>query len=368
LEANKAERFRKASRSGISVVESEGRDGNVYITKELTGVSGNSYVLGAYFSKSDVGQQVFRAINTFFVGFAGLILAVIVAYLLGRRISAPMVEIAKTARKLSAFDIDGLEPLPGSRIREIDNQAEALNNVRRAMREFARYVPRPLVERLMRSGEDKIRTVEREITIMFSDIVGFTSLSERMNAVDTANILNEFFNMLCKEIEARNGTVDKFMGDGLMAFWGAPDADPDHPAHAVSAAVKISAAISEFNQRRREAGELPIRMRIGIHTGRAVVGNIGGGSRQNYTIVGDSVNLAQRLEQMGRDLMGAQDDAIVLISGQTAKHAGSKFAMKPAGTRILRGREKPVEVYILDTGTTEISDKIVAFPGSGRVS
>ncbi|MEM7463725.1 MAG: adenylate/guanylate cyclase domain-containing protein, partial [Pseudomonadota bacterium] len=206
LNAESTDRFRKALRSGILVKETEGRQGYVYITKTLAGASGNPYTLGAYFKKSDIGAEVFRAIRTFFVGILGLLVAVLVAFLLGRRISLPMVAIAKTARQLSAFDIDGLKPLPGSRIREINDQAEALNNVRRAMREFARYVPRPLVARLIRSGVDRIPTVEREITIMFSDIVGFTSLSEHMNAADTARILNDFFEMQCQEIEASKGT------------------------------------------------------------------------------------------------------------------------------------------------------------------
>jgi class 3 adenylate cyclase len=237
-----------------------------------------------------------------------------------------------------------------------------------AMREFSRYVPRSLVERLIRSGEESIRTVERELTILFSDIIEFTTLSERMNASDTATVLNDIFDIQCREIEAQNGTVDKFMGDGLMAFWGAPDADPDHASHAIASAAKIASAAQAFNRERREKGLPPLRLRMGIHTGRVVVGNIGGGSRQNYTIIGDAVNVTQRIEQMGKELMAPDDDTIVLVSDHAVKTTTGQFSFKPVGTRVIRGRERPVAVFILDTGSTAESATVVAFPGTGRAS
>jgi adenylate cyclase len=222
------------------------------------------------------------------------------------------------------------------------------------------------VQRLLRSGAEATRTVEREITILFSDLVGFTRLSERMNAADTAATLNSHFDLLCREIEISGGTVDKFLGDGVMAFWGAPEAEPDHASRAITAASRILDAIARENRKRRDEDLPPLRLRIGIHTGRAVVGNIGGGSRQNYTIVGDAVNLAQRLEQLGKELMEPESDGIAVVSAATAKAAGNAGRFRPAGTHVLRGREKPVAVLVLDTGPGQGNVNIVRFPGAGN--
>jgi class 3 adenylate cyclase len=272
---------------------------------------------------------------------------VIAAVILGKRISSPMSRIAGNAVAFSDFRLGDISELPRSRVREIDDQVVAMNTLGAMMAEFTRYVPRELVARLLHSGAEAKRPVERELTIMFTDIVGFTAISERLSAAETAELLNRHFDVLAGAVFASGGTVDKFIGDGIMAFWGAPEADRDHARHAIEAAKSIASAIAEDNRRRRANGEVPIRLRIGLHAGRVLVGHIGGGDRQNYTVVGDVVNIAQRLEQMGRDLMTAEDDCIVLASDHVARLAGPGNGLEPAGTRVLPGRERPVQVTML---------------------
>ncbi len=361
--AAKSDEFAEAAARGITVYESRGREGYIFITKDLPGYASAPYTLGAYFPKADIGTEVVRAMWSLFAGLAGLAAAVLAAIMLGKRISAPLTRIASTAEQLSEFEIDKIEPLPRSLIREIDHQAVALNRMHTAIREFSRYVPRTLVARLVRLGSDAAISVEREVTILFSDIAGFTTLSERLDAAETASVLNEHFDIVCSCIEATGGTVDKFLGDGVMAFWGAPEDDPGHAKNAVKAAREIMAAIAANNRLRASAGKAPIRLRIGIHTGRAVVGNIGGGGRQNYTLVGDSVNVAQRLEQMGKDLMRPTDDAMVLVSSSVMNAVGAEAHFIAAGTHILRGRERPIAVGILDLKEPD-GDKVVPFPKS----
>ncbi|HEX6011788.1 MAG TPA: adenylate/guanylate cyclase domain-containing protein, partial [Geminicoccaceae bacterium] len=136
------------------------------------------------------------------------------------------------------------------------------------------------------------------------------------------------------------GTVDKFLGDGMMAFWGAPVPQPDHAERAVRAALLIRDRLA------RVEGSPPLRLRLGVHTGPALVGNIGARDRLNYTLVGDTVNVAQRLEQLGKEVAPA-DPIVILASDDAAAHAHGLCEVEPLGPRQLRGRDETVEVFRL---------------------
>jgi len=148
-----------------------------------------------------------------------------------------------------------------------------------------------------------------------------------------------------------------------MAFWGAPLDDPEHAANAIRAARRIADAIHASNAERRAQHKQSIRLRIGLHTGRVVVGNIGGGGRQNYTLVGDAVNVTQRIEQMGHEIMRASDEIVVLASATTMGAAAGEAVFVPAGTHVLRGRERPMAIGIMELGDSK-EDKVVPFPGT----
>ena len=358
--------FRKANDAGLTILETEGKDGTVFILKDLESYSSKPMTLGTYLAKTDIGDEIFRAAMAAIVGFAELILAVLIAVFLGSKLAKPMFRIATAARHFSNFELEKIEKLPRSRITEIDEQATALNAMRTVMDEFSHYVPKTVVKRLMNDGTEATRSVEREVTIMFTDIVGFTTLTENLNAVETANLLNRHFELICEIITRHNGTIDKFMGDNVMAFWGAPSADPDHAKNALLAAREIQSCLLEDNQRRIAQGQDKLPVRIGVHTGRVVVGNIGGGDRQNYTIVGDSVNIAQRLEQLGKEVIGTQD-VVVLLSESVRKASGEPEDLEaqliPAGSWTLRGREKPVSVLqLIDHQTADSSNVIPLDP------
>ncbi len=135
-----------------------------------------------------------------------------------------------------------------------------------------------------------------------------------------------------------------------MAFWGAPKKMEDHAKRACRAALAIREAVEADNRLRRERGLEPVRMRIGIHTGEVVVGNIGAPDRVNYTIVGDPVNTANRLEALGKDLQGEDEEVCILVSASTAKAAGAEFTFETTGTHVLRGRARGVEILHLQAG------------------
>lgn len=331
------------------------KSGFVFIIRDLAGYSAKPYRLGAYFGKAEMGEEVRRILRSIIAGMAALAFAVIASILFSGRLSKPMKKIANVANDFSNLELDNFTPLPTSRVREIDDQTKAMNSMHTALREFSHYVPRTLVKRLMASGTEATRSVEREVTIMFADIVGFTSMSEDLNAIDTASLLNSHFDMLCKKIDLHKGTVDKFIGDGLMAFWGAPDADDDQAANAIKAASDIIDVLTQLNIDRDKNTLPPMRLRIGIHTGRVVVGNIGSCDRHNYTIVGDAVNVAQRLEQLGKQFIG-DSEIIIMTSHTTWEKAGKPEFMSTIGMQKLRGRDALIDTYAMDNSTIDITD------------
>ena len=318
----------------------------IFISKDITSMSDKPYALTAYFDAAEISAELERVTVSALIGMAAFLLAVALAILFGNRLSRPLRNIATSASQFANLELDGYKPLPRSPVREIDDQTSAMNAMHVALSEFGQYVPRELVRRLLQSGTEATRSVEREITVMFTDVAGFTAMSEHMNAGDVVMLLNEHFDLLCDRISSNKGTVDKFMGDGLMAFWGAPEADTNHARHAIEAATEIVAAFHAGNAKRRAAGLKPLRLRMGLHTGRAVIGNIGGSDRHNYTVVGDVVNVASRLEQLGKELNDG-DDVIACVSADCRRAAGDPPVLVAAGSHELRGRTEPISVFVL---------------------
>ena len=201
-----------------------------------------------------------------------------------------------------------MTPLPRSRVRELDDQATAFNAMLIGLRAFSTYIPRSLVAKLVRTGEIGIAEPrEAIVTVMFTDIAGFTTLSEQMDAAAAAKLLNHHFAILCRAVDAHGGTVDKFLGDGMMAFFGAPDRLKGHAAAARARCCLHPRRAGERQSGARQ-GRPALRVRIGIHTGSVIVGNIGAADRVNYTIIGDTVNVSQRLQELGKLLAPGRRD------------------------------------------------------------
>ena len=165
-----------------------------------------------------------------------------------------------------------------------------------------------------------------------------------MDASAAAKLLNHHFAILCGAVDAHGGTVDKFLGDGMLAFFGAPDQLKAHAAAAVRAAASIREELRKDNLEAVANGRSPLRVRIGIHTGSVIVGNIGASDRVNYTIVGDTVNVSQRLQDLGK-LLAPEAETSILISAETASRLDRTFETVPAGEHRLRGRGEPTAVF-----------------------
>lgn len=318
----------------------------VYLFRRLHGFGPKPLLIGAYFLVSDVGTEIRRMAIALVIGLGALLFAFVVAVILGRRIARPLVRFSTAASRVGKLDISNIDDLPGSVFRELNNQSISFNTMLRALRWFELYVPRKVVDRLIKRGElaDTI-SKEQTITVMFTDMVGFSSISEGMTAPEVAAFVNQHFEIITKCIEAEEGTVDKFIGDSVMAFWGAPDLQPDADIRACRAALAIGEKIRSENNRLRSEGKPSIGIRIGIHTGTATVGNIGAPDRINYTVIGDTVNIGQRMEQLGKSLHSADSETTILVSGDTAKNLGSEFKLKNLGSHSIKGRTGSIEVF-----------------------
>jgi adenylate cyclase len=332
----------------VQITSAEGNEWTILLKKVLSDGPGD-LIVGLYMPNAAIGPDIERLRWAAGAGVGVLLLSLVAAGLLGRRIANPMREVATHATAISRLDLHDLAPLPRSLIRELDVQSEAFNAMEVSLRWFAAYIPRSLVQRLISRGDPGgIPTVERTVTVMFTDIGGFTSQAERLSATDTAAFLNDHFSLLIPCIEAENGTVDKFIGDSVMAFWNAPEQQANHADRACRAALAIRAAIRTENEARSGRGERPIRLRIGIHTGPAVVGNIGSAERVNYTVVGDTVNVAQRCEALGKELDQPPTDVTILVSSQTRSSLSQRMPMSCTGALPMKRRTGSIEVYQLN--------------------
>ncbi len=320
----------------------------VYIYESLNAYGKTPWLVGFHYDSSQHDSPVGRFWLVSSVGVALLFVFVGVGMLFGRRMARPIQHLTETAAAVEQLDLAKVSPMPRSRIIELDRAASAFNAMVTGLRVFERYIPKRLVERIIRDGQETIEAEERQITVMFTDIVGFSTLAEHKTPPETAAFLNAHFAIVGSCVEAGSGTIDKYIGDGLLAFWGAPERLEDQADHACRAALEIRRKIAKDNESRRTRGELPVHLRIGIHTGNAIVGDIGAETRVNYTVIGDAVNIASRVESAGRGHM--QGDVTVLVTKDTLDAAATGFAVEPIGPTELQGRSQPVELFLLADG------------------
>ncbi|MCS7150470.1 MAG: adenylate/guanylate cyclase domain-containing protein, partial [Caldimicrobium sp.] len=225
-----------------------------------------------------------------------------------------------------------------------EREAKFIRNV------FSSYVTERVVQELIKNPEmAKLGGERKEVTVFFSDLRGFTSMSEKLDPEKVVEILNEYFSAMTEIVFKWEGTLDKFIGDAIMVFWGAPIHIPDHGERAVRCAVEMVQRLRELNNKWRQEGRPELYLGAGIHTGQALVGNIGAeGKKMDYTVIGDTVNLASRLEGLNK-----QYNSEIIISEATFERVKPLLERElkdvveviPLGETFVKGKEKPIRIY-----------------------
>ncbi|CCE98318.1 adenylate cyclase [Sinorhizobium fredii HH103] len=269
-----------------------------------------------------------------------VVLAVLFSLVLAHLITKSLNQLTDSANRLQDLDFTTPIDVP-SHVTEISTLNNAMNRARDAIFTFALYVPRELVRKGIESGQFTGRSGWRqEVTALFTDIYDFTTISEHHSPEAVVAMLSEYFDIFSEVVAAHDGTIIQFLGDSVFAMWNAPVADPRHAEHACRCALAVEERLEAFNAKQREKGLPEFRTRFGIHTGPPVVGSVGAKERLQYTAMGDTVNVASRLEGMNKDY-----GTTILASGAVVAQCGDVIAFRPLGFAQAKGRVSALEIY-----------------------
>jgi adenylate cyclase len=271
-----------------------------------------------------------------------LLAGVYVSLLLAQRIATPVREIVAETRRIRSLDF-GARPLPSTHVEEIEDLATAVEQLKTSLRSFEKLVPAQYARHLVTTGQEaRLGGERRHITICFADIVGFTRLSEMMPPEQLMEVLTEYLDVLSSKVIEHEGTVDKFNGDDVMAFWGAPSSVENPALSACVTAVRSQEALRAMHASWESKGHPLLGASFGIATGDVIVGNVGSRERMNYTVIGDAVNLASRLQGLNKFY-----ETAILIGEQTMLEAGDAVVTRLVDYVAVAGRESAASVYEL---------------------
>ncbi|MDR6756326.1 adenylate cyclase [Mycoplana sp. BE70] len=269
-----------------------------------------------------------------------VVLSVLGALLLAHLVTKSLNQLTNSANRLQDLDFSTPIEVP-TRVNEIATLGSAMNKARDAIFTFGLYVPKELVRKGMESGEFSGRNARRqEVTAIFTDIYDFTTISEQHSPEKVVSMLSEYFDILNDTVNEHGGTIIQFLGDSIFAMWNAPAPDPNHAENACRAALAMKGRLEVFNDRQRSRGLPEFRTRFGIHSGTAVVGSVGANDRLQYTAMGDSINVASRLEGMNKTY-----STWILASGAVVSQCEDAIQFRALGQAQAKGRSTALDVF-----------------------
>ncbi len=278
-----------------------------------------------------------------FIATLGFVAAMVpIVFFIGSMLSKSLRALVEETDRIQRFE-PAVGPPVRSAIREIDELGRSVSTMRTLVRNFSSFIPRQIVRQLVQSGASlELGGSRREITVLFTDVADFTSKTEKADPSQVMIHTSRYFAVLSEEIMRHHGTVDKYIGDAVMAFWNAPADDPDHVANACRAVLGCVRGNAELNASFSSEGWPPYMTRFGLHVGDAVVGNVGSSDRMNYTALGANINLAARLEGLNKNY-GTQ----ILVSADVKARAGSEFGFRSVDEIKPKGFAEAFAIYEL---------------------
>ncbi len=305
-----------------------------------------------------VDEQVYlgelnRARDVLLVGatIAVLVLLALV-YRLSRRVENDLGVLIEAASDFEAYRFESLRKSPG--FAEFGSIYRALESARLALQTLGKFAPLQLVQRMHMRREEAVLGGQLEVlSILFSDLTNFTSLSETLPPQDLGRMLGEYFQEVTAAIHAHHGVIDKYIGDAVMALFNAPERLEEHAFRACQAALAHREASRKFWNGHQV--KTAIRACIGVHTSQVMVGNFGAPERMSYTAIGDGVNLASRLEGLNRVYRTE-----ILVSGETRTEVGDRLVFRQVDRVAVKGKNQPVEVFELQGNAGEVSSEQLA--------
>jgi len=271
-----------------------------------------------------------------------IFVAILVSALLSRSITHPMRILSEEMGKIKDFELDSDRAI-ATVLTEINDMQASFESMKQGLKNFRKYVPADLVsELLLHDTEARLGGTQKELTVFFSDIANFTGISEKLTPEALVADLCEYFEVMSRTIQDCSGTLDKYIGDSIMAFWGAPKDMNDHAIQACMSAVLCRARLSKLRRTWENRGKLGFGTRMGINTGEVVVGNMGYENRMNFTCIGDGVNTASRLEGLNKAYRTE-----ILVSASTWALARDAFEFRLIDRVAVKGKTKGIDVYEL---------------------
>jgi adenylate cyclase len=315
-------------------------DGKAYAVM-LTPLAFAGWTLATVIPEAEFLGPVEATIRKLLIGLGVLVVAaaMLSAWLARRVVAGPLITVVDELKHVERFEL-GQVRRHSSRIVELANLSNAIADMAGGLAAFRKYIPADLVRMLVREGvEPRPGGSVRTLTVMFADIAGFTGLSERLGD-RIIPLLSGYLDTMSREVNSHGGTIDKFIGDAVMAFWGAPAANVNHAVDACRAGLACQRSLRASSL--VDDGGRPLKVRIGINSGNMLVGNIGSEFRLNYTVIGDAVNVASRLEGANKEY-GTE----IIIGEETRRLAGDRVQVRELDRLMVYGRSSGLAIYEL---------------------